>query len=546
MKGMPSDPEQPVYIFISATTDDVELCKRFEGHLRALGGRVRVWSAHHMMGGDTEPNVTTHEIEKADLILLLFSAAFLADEALQRGEVQRAMERGRCGQARVVPVLVRALCWPAEGFGHLMPLPHSRKAITAAADQEAAWAAVVVEVRRVLDSLTEPAVVSPPPNPVSIAASPPPEVVSAMPREPFLSQVLVAVSTAVVIGGLLVGWRIGLNRMLAREYAAADRRCHSENGADFCEKVKKRCEGPCADGTNDECCSYAAYAYVKHCDTDECRSAAALRYQYSCIVSNNAANCIEAGKLNEGLKNYNAALDFYRKGAELGSIESKINAARLLDIAPLPSPPWIEAARRDWGAEFQSDCYEEKAVDECLMAYELYKYIPQSEKPDDKGRELLQLACLSKEGLVINRRNRAIACHLLVEKFGESDAAEGVLRQLCDDSLGCGCSYFGYLLWEKKKLTEEACSSFRSGCEKKDADSCIFFNEKCRALHCNPRRPCIELEEARESIQEMARRGGLFRETRKSAMDSLDRIERRLAAAAQHRLAIEDRAESAK
>src|SRR5262249_8792355 len=84
----------------------------------------------------------------ADIILLLISAYFVQSDYCYTTELQRALERHRLQEARVVPVFVRPCEWDGLDFAHLQGLPEDAKPITTHSDRELIWTQVVRGIKR--------------------------------------------------------------------------------------------------------------------------------------------------------------------------------------------------------------------------------------------------------------------------------------------------------------------------------------------------------------------------------------------------------------
>jgi hypothetical protein len=96
------------------------------------------------------------ELVRARLILLLVSADFMASDYLHDVEVKRAMERHAAGEARVVPVILRACRWEDTPFGHLSPLPADGKAVTAWPSRDAAFESIADGIAAMLGAGAKP------------------------------------------------------------------------------------------------------------------------------------------------------------------------------------------------------------------------------------------------------------------------------------------------------------------------------------------------------------------------------------------------------
>src|SRR5258708_18952580 len=121
-----------IEIFCCYARTDQSLLESLKSHLMPLQwqGLVSIWSDTDInAGADWEQALHTH-LEAAHIILLLMSPAFAAYDYCYSQEMQRALERDREGQARIIPIVVRPIFWKDAPFAHLQMLPKDAKPVT--------------------------------------------------------------------------------------------------------------------------------------------------------------------------------------------------------------------------------------------------------------------------------------------------------------------------------------------------------------------------------------------------------------------------------
>jgi internalin A len=121
--------------------------------LLQLRGIVETWNDRRVAPGDEWKNLVDDNIERADIILLLLSADFLASYYSLDKEVGRALERDAAGEARVVPVILRPLDWHAAPFTMMQALPREGRAVTQWENRDAAWQDVAEGIMKVAEEL---------------------------------------------------------------------------------------------------------------------------------------------------------------------------------------------------------------------------------------------------------------------------------------------------------------------------------------------------------------------------------------------------------
>ena len=89
-----------------------------------------IWSVRKVSAGKELLREIDNYLNSADIILLLVSVGFMSSDDSYRVQMQRAMERHKRGEARVIPVILKPVDWKEAPFGKLQPLPTNGKPIT--------------------------------------------------------------------------------------------------------------------------------------------------------------------------------------------------------------------------------------------------------------------------------------------------------------------------------------------------------------------------------------------------------------------------------
>jgi len=144
----------PAPVFISYAHEDKGWADRLRTHLAPLrqSGLVSDWH-----DGKIEPGVEWHPailqaLSDATLILALVSAAFLDSDYIRSVELVHALERHARGDARVLPIILRAVDLEATVLGRLQALPRDAKPILSYRDRDQALRDVARGIRRLLTS----------------------------------------------------------------------------------------------------------------------------------------------------------------------------------------------------------------------------------------------------------------------------------------------------------------------------------------------------------------------------------------------------------
>jgi internalin A len=147
--------KQGVRLFYSYSHRDESLRNELETHLKLLQrqGLIETWNDRKIEAGDDWKQRIDENLERADIILLLISADFIASDYCYEKEMARAIERYQRGEARVVPVIVRDVNWQKAPFAKLQALPKDGKAVMTWTDKDSAWRNVSEGIERIVDEM---------------------------------------------------------------------------------------------------------------------------------------------------------------------------------------------------------------------------------------------------------------------------------------------------------------------------------------------------------------------------------------------------------
>jgi hypothetical protein len=142
----------PLSLFISYAHGDELLRQQLEIHLSPLRreGLIADWHDHQILAGDEWARDIDQHLEDASIILLLISPDFLSSDYCYEREMQRALERDKQGQARVIPLILRPCDWQASPIAHLQCLPRNAKPITTWNNQDEAFATIAKALRKIV------------------------------------------------------------------------------------------------------------------------------------------------------------------------------------------------------------------------------------------------------------------------------------------------------------------------------------------------------------------------------------------------------------
>lgn len=142
----------PAKLFVSYSHKDELHRERLEAHLASLKRErvIETWHDRKLTAGDEWAKQIDENLKRADIVLLMISADFLASDYCHDLEMVTALERHERGEARVIPVIVRKCDWESAAFAKLQAIPQDGKPVTAWADTDEAWTDVARGLRRAI------------------------------------------------------------------------------------------------------------------------------------------------------------------------------------------------------------------------------------------------------------------------------------------------------------------------------------------------------------------------------------------------------------
>jgi len=163
-----------VKAFISYSHKDDAALDRLHTHLASLRreGRIEAWFDRDILAGSELDDEIAEQLESSELILLLVSPDFLASDYCVEREMERALERHRTGDARVVPIVIEPCDWASASspLRQLKALPRDGKPVSEWTNENNAYLDVVKELRRILE--VDEVATTPSPADANVAARP--------------------------------------------------------------------------------------------------------------------------------------------------------------------------------------------------------------------------------------------------------------------------------------------------------------------------------------------------------------------------------------
>lgn len=147
----------PVKIFFCYSHEDEELLNKLKAHLKPLQrqGLIDIWYDRDISAGTKWEKEIDKHLNEANIILLLVSPDFINSDYCYGVEMQRALERDKSGEARVIPIILRPVYWQ-DVLGNLQALPTDAKPVMSSnwQYQDEAFFNIIEGIRKAIEPLT--------------------------------------------------------------------------------------------------------------------------------------------------------------------------------------------------------------------------------------------------------------------------------------------------------------------------------------------------------------------------------------------------------
>jgi TIR domain len=119
-------------VFYSYSHKDENMRNALDKHLSVLKRNhlIDSWHDRRIDAGSEVYRTISENLKKANIILLLVSADFLASDYCYDIEMKEAMAKHERGEAKVIPIILRPCDWHDAPFGNLLALPTDGKPVS--------------------------------------------------------------------------------------------------------------------------------------------------------------------------------------------------------------------------------------------------------------------------------------------------------------------------------------------------------------------------------------------------------------------------------
>jgi hypothetical protein len=149
----------PYEVFISYAHEDRPYLNELTAHLSILQRQklISTWQDTDISPGTEWQKQIMSRLNSAQIILLLISADFINSDFAYSKEMERAIQRHKADEARVIPIILRPVYWKGAPFDILDVLPRdANKAVKPIASwnrRDDGYLNVVEGIARAIDDL---------------------------------------------------------------------------------------------------------------------------------------------------------------------------------------------------------------------------------------------------------------------------------------------------------------------------------------------------------------------------------------------------------
>lgn len=149
-------------LFYSYTATDERYRIQLEIHLAMLKREklIDIWHFRRIAPGMEVNEQISNYIGMADIIILLISPDYIANDYCFDREMSQAINQHNEGRSKLVPLLIRPADYKRTPFSHLQCLPRDGRPITEWRNRDRAWVTVIDGIRQIIETfrpLVQPA-----------------------------------------------------------------------------------------------------------------------------------------------------------------------------------------------------------------------------------------------------------------------------------------------------------------------------------------------------------------------------------------------------
>lgn len=143
--------------FISYSHKDEKYCLLLREHLAPMiqEGIIDEWYDRKIMAGEDWDSAIKEQLLASEIILLLVTSSFLSSGYINSIEMELAIKQYKKGAARVIPIILKPVCWKTTLLSPLQALPVDARPVTTWKNRDQAFVNIVQGIRMVVCDLQQ-------------------------------------------------------------------------------------------------------------------------------------------------------------------------------------------------------------------------------------------------------------------------------------------------------------------------------------------------------------------------------------------------------
>lgn len=147
--------DKTLNVFMSYSHVDEKFKEKLDVHLSPLkrNKKIRSWNDRELFAGAMMDEEIREHLENDDIIILLISADFIDSDYCYSIEMERAIERCKMGQCKIVPVILRPCLWKETPLKKILCVPKDGRAVSLHENEDSAYLEVATALNRIIENI---------------------------------------------------------------------------------------------------------------------------------------------------------------------------------------------------------------------------------------------------------------------------------------------------------------------------------------------------------------------------------------------------------
>lgn len=144
-----------VKVFLSYCHADEEYKNKLDAHLAPLkrNNKIEAWNDRKLVAGSVFDAEIKKHLNEDDIIILLISSDFINSDYCYEIELQKALERMKNNDAKLLAVIIRPCLWQETPLKDIQVLPKDGVPISKYPNEDDGYLFVVKSIKEIIDTL---------------------------------------------------------------------------------------------------------------------------------------------------------------------------------------------------------------------------------------------------------------------------------------------------------------------------------------------------------------------------------------------------------